>query len=114
VAKRGDVVLARFPFTDQTGAKLRPVLILARLAGPHPDYLVMFVSSQRGHATGDDFVLDPSHAAFGRSGLKVASLFRIGKVATISEVLIVGTLGELDGDLTDLLVERLVKLVRGA
>ena len=41
--KRGDIVLARFPFTDQTISKIRPVLILAEIPGPYRDFLVMFI-----------------------------------------------------------------------
>ena len=43
---RGDIVLARFPFTDGSGAKVRPVLVLASVPGRHDDYLVLFISSQ--------------------------------------------------------------------
>ncbi len=40
MVQRGDIVLARFPFTDLSGTKLRPVLTLAPVPGPHQDYLV--------------------------------------------------------------------------
>lgn len=112
MAARGDVALARFPFTDRTGGTIRPVLVLARIPGPHPDYLVMFVSSQLRHAAPGDLVLRPDHPAFGRSGLKVASLFRVGKVATLSAGLLIGTLGQLDDELFNPLVEHLVRLLR--
>jgi len=31
----GDVVLLRFPFSDQTQGKLRPAMLLAKVPGPH-------------------------------------------------------------------------------
>jgi hypothetical protein len=70
VPARGDVVLARFPFTDGGGTKLRPVLILAEVPGPYDDYLVLFISSQiRTAMAGVDVVLDRRHPSFAGAGL---------------------------------------------
>jgi len=47
IVKRGSVVLIRYPFTDLTGAKVRPALVLT----PHPlllrmdDVLCLFISA---------------------------------------------------------------------
>ena len=110
--RRGDVVLARFPFTDRTGAKLRPVLVLAEIPGPYRDFIVLFISSQLNQAVpGLDVVLDATHPAFPRSGLKVASVFRIAKVASLSEALLAGTLGRLEARLLDEVVRRLTRLL---
>jgi mRNA interferase MazF len=114
VPTRGDVVLARFPFADGSGTKLRPVLVLARVPGPHDDYLVLFISSQlRTAVTGVDVVLGRQHPAFGSSGLKVPSVLRIGKLATISSALILGPLGKIGDPLLDDVVRRLMSLLEG-
>ncbi len=42
--QRGEIALARFPFTDRVGTKIRPVLVLAEVPGPYRDFLVMFIS----------------------------------------------------------------------
>jgi len=111
VAGRRDIVLARFPFTDQAGTKLRPVLILAEIPGPYHDYVVLFITSQLGQATpGLDVVIHPTDACFVQSGLKVASVFRIGKLASMSEMLISGTLGTLEQPVFDEIVIRLTRL----
>lgn len=111
---RGDIVLARFPFTDGSGTKLRPVLILAEVPGPHSDFLVLFISSQIQTAvSGIDLILTRQHPAFPKSGLKVPSVFRIGKVATISDQLIVGPLGHLDAPTLDRVVQRMAALLAG-
>ena len=111
---RGDVVLARFPFTDGSGTKLRPVLVLADVPGPHDDYLVLFISSQlRTAVVGVDVVLDRQHSAFPGSGLKVPSVLRIGKLATISSGLILGPLGKLGNPVLDDVVRRLTTLLEG-
>ena len=111
---RGDIVLTRFPFTDGSGTKLRPALVLARVPGPHDDYLILFISSQlRTAVDGVDVVLDRRHPAFQGSGLKVPSVLRIGKVATISSALILGPLGKIDDPLLADVGRRLTNLLEG-
>jgi len=112
VPARGDIVLARFPFTDGSGTKLRPVLVLAKVPGPHDDYLVLFMSSQiRAAVAGVDVVLDRQHPAFRGSGLKVPSVLRIGKLATISSRLILGPLGTIGDPWLGDVVRQLTKLL---
>ena len=111
---RGDIILARFPFTDGSGTKLRPVLVLAEVPGPHDDYLVLFISSQlRTAGAGVDVVLDRQHPDFPGAGLKVPSVLRIGKLATISGRLVLGPLGKIGDPLLDDVVRRLTKLLEG-
>jgi mRNA interferase MazF len=115
VPARGEIVLACFPFTDGSGTKLRPVLVLARVPGPHDDYLVLFISSQlRTAIAGVDVVLGRQHPSFPASGLKVPSVLRIGKLSTLSSALILGPLGKLDDALLADVVRRVVTLLRGA
>jgi mRNA interferase MazF len=114
VPSRGDVVLARFPFTDGSGAKLRPVLVLVKVPGEHDDYLVLFISSQLHTAVpAVDVVLRRQHPAFAQSGLKVPSVLRIGKLATISDTLILGPLGTMSDPLLSDIVRRLTRLLEG-
>ena len=111
--QRGEIVLGRFPFTDGSGAKFRPLLVLAAAPGSYPDYLVMFITSQLTHAVpGVDLVLGPGDPQFAGTGLKVASAFRVGKIATISDALIAGSLGQLASAAHDMVVARLVDLLR--
>jgi mRNA interferase MazF len=111
--RRGDIVLGRFPFTDLTGIKLRPILILAATAGTHRDFLAMFISSQLHQAEpGVDVILDATNSAFTRSGLKTPSVFKVTKVATLSESLLLGPIGHLDQRMFDDLVDRLTDWLR--
>ncbi len=113
MVRRGDIVLGQFPFTDLTGIKLRPVLILAATAESHHDFLAMFISSQLYQAEpGVDVVLDVMHPAFVRSGLRAASVFKVTKIASLSESLILGPIGHLDQRVFDDLVDRLVNWLR--
>jgi mRNA interferase MazF len=80
--------------------------------GPHDDYLVLFISSQlRTAVPGMDVILGRQHPAFNASGLRVPSVLRIGKLATISSTLILGPLGRLDDALVADVVRRLIDLV---
>ena len=40
------VILFRFPQTNQTTGKLRPALIIRKVPGPHADWLIYMISSQ--------------------------------------------------------------------
>ena len=113
MTQRGDVVLARFPFTDRIGTKIRPVLVLLEVPGPYRDFLVMFISSQQRQAiSGVDIVLEPTDPAFVGTGLKTVSVFKVAKVATLSEALLIGAIGQLDDELFRKLIKRLVRLLQ--
>jgi len=96
---KGDVVLIRFPFTDLSGSKLRPSIILAETA---LDLRVCFITSQLQWQETNDVELIPSV----ENGLKIPSLIRINKIATLDRKLAVGLLGRLNQNvLTELNVK---------
>ncbi len=114
LAEQGDVLLAGFPYSDTTGEKLRPVLVLARVPGPFPDLLLMFISTQVHLAQpGVDFVIDPSHPEFRRSGLKLPSVFRCLKLGALSEPRCVAKLGSLSKGLYTELIRPLLQAIAG-
>lgn len=85
---QGDLVLIPFPFTNLTGNKLRPALILAELGD---DVTLAFTSSKLGWEGPDDVVIKPSET----NGLRVESVIRIHKIATLHKDLIEGRLGSI-------------------
>jgi len=89
--QKGDIVLIPFPFTDLTGSKNRPALIL--LPG-QLDGTVCFISTQLHWQEPTDLLLQPNAT----NGLKKPSLVRIGKIATIDKALLIGKLGNIDED----------------
>jgi mRNA interferase MazF len=66
----GQVILFRFPQTDQTEAKLRPALVLNQLPGPYNDWLICMISSQLHQAIPDfDEVLTSRDSDFNFDGI---------------------------------------------
>lgn len=93
--REGQVVLFRFPQTDQTSGKLRPALILRKLPGPH--WLICMISSQLSQQIPSfDEVLNQDDPDFERSGLKTSSVVRVGRLAVVKRGALLGTVGEID------------------
>lgn len=86
--RKGDVVLIPFPFTDLTGSKLRPAIVLVATA---LDITVCFVTTQLKWREPTDVPLAPSAV----TGIKKPSLIRTSKLATLDKSLAVGRLGLL-------------------
>jgi mRNA interferase MazF len=91
---KGKIVLVPFPFTDLTAAKLRPALIIYE---GKEDVVVAFISSKvQSGLTEADVLISKKDTGFKRSGLKVDSLIKLDKIATVLKDLVVGELGEID------------------
>lgn len=102
------IVLVPFPFTDLTAAKLRPALVIYE---GERDVVLSFISSKIPSKPYDtDIVLRESHAGFEKSGLKLDSVIKLDKIATVLKDLVVGELGELDDNLKLEVNQKLKKL----
>lgn len=92
----GQVVLLQFPHTDQANGKFRPALVLRPLPGRYRDWLICMISSQLDQEIGGiDEVVDQRAADFLQSGLKLASVIRITRLAVVSEGIFLGRLGQI-------------------
>lgn len=92
--QKGDVILIRFLFTDLSGSKRRPAIVLAVYP---PDIIVAFISSVIPSVLGSsDILLQPSSPYFSASGLKKESVIRLRKLATLEQTLVTRRLGKLD------------------
>jgi len=92
----GKVVLIPFPFTDLTSAKLRPAVIMSTKQSLS-DLILAFIGSSRtesGNQPGQ-FLYRLNDQDFAQTGLKVDSIFRFDKLATINKSLILGEIGEV-------------------
>jgi mRNA interferase MazF len=89
--KAGDIILVPFPFTDLSSAKIRPALVLAIPDTTKLDVIVCFISSKICNSTDFGAMLKPSKT----NGLKVQSLVRFDKIATLDRRIILGTIGQV-------------------
>ena len=90
----GDIALAPLPQADgQT--KNRPVILLRRLP-PFGDFLVCGISSQLQQQVANfDELMTPADPEFAPSGLKAASLIRLGFLAVLPETALLGKIGSI-------------------
>ena len=86
--KKGSIILIPFPFTDLKGSKIRPAIVLCQ---SELDVTICFITSELRWKTECDVSIFPCKD----NGLKVPSLIRVGKIATINSDLVLGELGEL-------------------
>lgn len=96
--KLGEIWLVNFPFTDGSGTKLRPVLVVsANRFSVGGDVVVIPISSQV--FAGDPFVyqLDSTMPAFRLTGLKTASSVKWTKPVTLAGSIFQRRLGFLSG-----------------
>ena len=87
--RKGDIVLIPFPFTDLRGIKNRPALVL--YVALH-DVTVAFITSQLIQQEPFDIAIKPNTI----NGLKVDSIVKLGKIATIEKSLVIGKMGLLN------------------
>ena len=101
---KGDVVLITFPFTDLSGSKLRPAVILTDSA---TDLTVSFITTKLHRQEATDLILLPNSF----TGIIKPSLLKTGKIATLDKSLAKGLLGKLtDAEMADLNVKLKVLL----
>lgn len=97
--KPGDVVLIRFPRSDLETGKLRPALVVAVAPGRYYDLLLALISSRIYQAvSGFDEVISPSDCDYAASGLKVRSVVRLGRLATVATDVINAKLGTISSE----------------
>lgn len=94
MCKRGDIILVPFPFTDLSSAKIRPALVLSQKKDDSLDMVVCFISSQLDAINAHCVRIEPKAS----NGLKVASLVRFDKLATLDRRIALGVLGKVSSD----------------
>ena len=86
----GKIVLVPFPFTDLSGMKVRPAVIISNnLTGD--DVIVCFISSNIKNKGRSDIPLKKNL----KNGLKSDSVIVVSKIATLEKKTVLGEIGEL-------------------
>lgn len=99
----GDIVLLKFPFTDGTTYKRRPVLIINDFNDG--DVIVCRITSQI-YKTKNDIYIDD----WEKSGLKLPSVIRVHKIATLEKDMAEIIMGRLDNSIKEKVQKILSKL----
>ncbi len=102
----GDVVLTPIPQADGL-TKPRPVILLCQMP-PFSDWLVCGISTQlHQEVVGFDEPIVLSHPDFTKSGLKAASLIRLGFLVVLPAKRLLGVLGSISPERHQRLLHRL-------
>jgi mRNA interferase MazF len=91
----GSIVLTRFPFTDLSGGKVRPALVISRDNERWADIVLASITSRISQAPIPDCVAVQPSAL---NGLKAPSLVRFDKLATLEKSVIAGEIGRLENE----------------
>lgn len=104
---KGDVVIVSFPFTDLTGAKRRPAVVVAEPPG-HDSILCLITSS----ATRDPHAITLTAADFASGMLRSDSYIRPGRLFTADTALIAYRTGRLTSSKLGEVIEAIVEIIR--
>ncbi|HEY7298542.1 MAG TPA: type II toxin-antitoxin system PemK/MazF family toxin [Xanthobacteraceae bacterium] len=87
----GAIVLTDFPFTDLSAAKRRPALVISTDNDRRIDVVVAYITSI-ARTDRDAMPIAPTT----KNGLKVPSLVRFDKIATINKDIVAGRIGDAE------------------
>lgn len=85
----GDIVILKFPFTDGNSFKKRPALVINDFNDG--DIIVCRITSKIYNSTHDVLLNE-----WEKSGLKLASVVRVHKIATLEKELVEAHLGKIN------------------
>jgi mRNA interferase MazF len=103
----GEIVLVPFPFTDLSQSKLRPALVLAD-AGRRDWVLCQITSNPYSDPDAIALFANDLRTGF----LQATSFARPGKLFTAHETLIVSSVGILNAEPFDRVLEAVVEIIR--
>ena len=99
----GGIVLLKFPFTDESSFKRRPALIIQD--SRDGDIIVCRITSQIYYSDYDLLIKE-----WQKSGLKLPSVIRIHKIATLNKNLIEFKMGNISSTLKGRIKEVIAKI----
>ncbi len=103
---KGDVVVIPFPFSDLSGSKKRPALVLTDLPGN--DIILCQITSQ---AKKDKFVIAFTNNDFATGSLPVDSYIRPNRIFTADKNIIIRKAGTLTATLTKKIIQEIVSIL---
>ncbi len=83
---KGDIILVNFPFTIPAQSKVRPALVLTETIDRFHDILVCAISSVVPFSPSErEIVLKESDPDFEQTGLRVSSVIKVDRIATLRQ-----------------------------
>lgn len=100
---RGDIILVDFPYSDQTGSKVRPALVVQSdgLNQSIDDTILALITSSRHRRVGANtqLFIDITTSEGRQTGLRLDSTVQCENLITYDRVLILRILGSLSASL---------------
>jgi len=93
---KGDIVLVPFPNSDLSPGKLRPALVLYEDITENETTIAYISSKTPIIPSPCDILVTRGTLSFNESGLKMNSVIKLNKIATIKSYFIAGLLGSAD------------------
>ncbi len=92
---QGDIILIRFPFTDLSQTKVRPALVITRTKDKYQDLVICAISSIVPEKLGErELLISDTEKWFGKTGLRVNSVVKVDRLATLREIDVITRIGE--------------------
>lgn len=103
---KGDVVVIPFPFSDLSGSKRRPALVLTNLPGD--DIILCQITSQHK----DDLAITLDRSDFETGSLPILSYIRPTRIFTADKNIIIRKAGAIKEPVRNSVVEKIVALFK--
>jgi mRNA interferase MazF len=104
---KGDVVVLNYPFSDFSGTKRRPALVIADL--DDDDVILCQITSQ---AKTDKYAVKLQDEDFTDGKLNTASVIRPNKIFTADSNIILYTACKISGEKIDIAIETIIDIVK--
>jgi len=104
---KGDIVITPFPFTDLSGSKRRPALVLTDLRGD--DLILCQITSQPSE---DLFALPIESENFVSGSLPKGSFIRPSRIFTAEETIILRKAGKITPELMNKVIDAIIYILK--
>lgn len=110
--KAGDVILIDFPFTVPKQSKVRPAVIITETKDKYHDLIICAISSVLPEKLSErEILISKKNPAFPSTGLRVDSVIKIDRIATLRQADVITQLGSCTTELWNEVVDKFRNLV---
>jgi mRNA interferase MazF len=103
---KGDIVVIPFPFSDLSGSKKRPALVLANLQGD--DIILCQITSQQ---VKDNYAIPVKSSDFKTGKLTAPSNIRPNRIFTADKNIIIRKVASLDEKAINAVIQKIISII---